>query len=366
MDYDGHVTNTGASGSMPPSEKHKESTHLSNSIAPRSVSPGQASSSAFVSPSYASFLHTLVNSGSDKTYMFQKQYRKELGTISEATNECDFSEEKVDYEGSDSEDAATSIQYINPGQGILALAVPTLQQAGNAAMVPDEGDQSEVDGTQEDPLSQVDNPVGGEINEPRFDASLSQAGGDTQPMCMSTRLMAQDSHSTKIPDKAIKHATARDVPGTNLTSHNSFALLDDDAIHERALEMGINPETFTMENINYLKDLEHARHAIAIAHTGTEPEDESDTERILLLGFDKEQGCEDEDGFTPVLSRKKRKKRRSLINSGRRREPPSKSGGSPEGAQSKSSAALGKVNNAHPLSGIVTGTRCRKRNPKYL
>jgi hypothetical protein len=130
--------------------------------------------------------------------------------------------------------------------------------------------------------------------------------------------------------------------------------------------MGINPETFTMENINYLKDLEQARHAISIAHTGNELEDESDTERILLLGFEKEQGCEDEDGFTPVLSRKKRKKRRSLINSGRRREPPSKSGGSPEGAQSKSSAALGKVNNAHPLSGIVTGTRCRKRNPKYL
>jgi hypothetical protein len=109
--------------------------------------------------------------------MFQKQYRKELGPIIEATNECDVSEEKVDYEGFDSEDAATFVQYINPGQGILALAVPTLRREGNAAMVSDEGSQSELDGTQEEPLSQVDNPVGGEANETRIDASLSQAGG---------------------------------------------------------------------------------------------------------------------------------------------------------------------------------------------
>jgi hypothetical protein len=183
---------------------------------------------------------------------------------------------------------------------------------------------------------------------------------------MSSRIISQDLHSIKISDKAVKNVAARDVSGTNLTSHNSFALLDDDAIHARALEIGVNPETFTMDDINYLKDLEQARHAIAVAHTGTEPETESDTERIMLLGFDREQGCEDEDGFTPVLSRKKRKKRRSLINSGRRKGSPIKSGDSLEGAQSKSSAALGKVNNAHPLSGIVTGTICRKRNPRYL
>jgi hypothetical protein len=176
-------------------------------------------------------------------------------------------------------------------------------------------------------------------------------------------------HKTYTPSRFLtkqsKIVATRDVSGTNLTSHNSFALLDDDAIHERALEMGVNPETFTMENINYLKDLEQARHAIDVAQTVTEPETESDTEKIMLLG-DREQGCEDEDDFTHVLSRKKRRKRRSLINSGRRRESPITSGDSLEGAQSKSSAALGKVNNFHPSSGIVTGTRCRKRNPRYL
>jgi hypothetical protein len=130
-----HDINTGASGSMPPIGNPQETTHLSDSFASRFVSLGQASSSASVSPSYAHFLHTLTKSGSDKAYMFQKQYRKELGPIIEATNECDISDEKVDYEGSDSEDAATSVQYINPGQGILALAVPTLRREGNVAIV---------------------------------------------------------------------------------------------------------------------------------------------------------------------------------------------------------------------------------------
>jgi hypothetical protein len=57
--------NAGASGSMPPIVKPNESTHLFDSFASRSVSPGQASSSASVSPSYAHFLHTLAKSGSD-------------------------------------------------------------------------------------------------------------------------------------------------------------------------------------------------------------------------------------------------------------------------------------------------------------
>jgi hypothetical protein len=363
----------GASGSKLPIEKTNESLPISDvhvsvvdAFAPSALSPGQASSSASASPSYAQFLHTLSKSGSDKTYMFQKQYREELGPILEATDEGDVSEEKVDYDSTDSEDAATSVQYINPGQGILALAIPSPRRERAVAIIPAEGSQPETDGTQEEPLSQVDNPVGVESNETRIDDCLPQAGGGPQTIRMSSRFISQDLHSTRISDRASKNAAARDVSGTNLTSHNSFALLDDDAIHERALEMGINPETFTMENINYLKDLEQARHAIAIAQSTTEPDSESDTENVLLLGFGRGQDLEDEDDFTPVLSRKNRKKRRSLVKSRRRRESPAKSGDSLLGAQSKSSAALGKVSNDHPLSGIVTGTRCRKKNPRYL
>jgi hypothetical protein len=146
--------------------------------------------------------------------------------------------------------------------------------------------------------------------------SLNQAGGGSQTIRMSSRIISQDLHSVRIPERASRSAAARDVTGTNLTSHNSFALLDDDIIHDRALEMGVNPETFTYEKINYLKDLEQARHAIVVAYNTQEPETESDSEKILLLGFERDQDLEDEDDFTTVVSRRSRKKRRSAEKSG--------------------------------------------------
>jgi hypothetical protein len=108
--------------------------------------------------------------------------------------------------------------------------------------------------------------------------SLNQAGGGSQTIRMSSRIISQDLHSVRIPERASRSATARDVAGTNLTSHNSFALLDDDIIHNRTLQMGVNPETFTMEKINYLKDLEHA---IVVAQNTQEPETELDSEKFF-------------------------------------------------------------------------------------
>jgi hypothetical protein len=106
------------------SEVHKSVT---KAFAPSVLSPGQASSSASASTSYTQFLHTLVKSGSDKAFTIQKQYRKELGPILEEANEEDVSEEQVDYDSTEFDSAATSVRYINPRQGIMALAAPTLQ-----------------------------------------------------------------------------------------------------------------------------------------------------------------------------------------------------------------------------------------------
>jgi hypothetical protein len=94
------------------SEVHKSVT---KAFAPSVLSPGQASSRASASLSYTQFLHTLVKSGSDKAFTIQKQYRKELGPILEAVNEEDVSEEQVDYDSTESDSAATSVRYINPG-----------------------------------------------------------------------------------------------------------------------------------------------------------------------------------------------------------------------------------------------------------
>jgi hypothetical protein len=128
------VVEAGTSSSLPSSNRKDTPETLSDvhksvvdAFAPSALSPGQASSSASASPSYAKFLHTLTKSGSDKTFMFQKKYKEELGPILETVNEEDPSEEQVDYDTTDSESAATSERYIIPGTGVMALAAPSRQ-----------------------------------------------------------------------------------------------------------------------------------------------------------------------------------------------------------------------------------------------
>jgi hypothetical protein len=175
-----------------------------------------------------------------------------------------------------------------------------------------DGSQPEAGCTQEEPLSQVDNIVDMESNEAGILECLSQACGGQQAIRMSSRIISQYLHSTRISERASKNVATRDVSGTDITSHNSFALLDDDIICDRALEMGVNPRTFTMYKINYSKDLEQARHAIDVAETAQDLVTESDSDKIVLLGFERDQDLGEEDEFTPVLSRRNRKKRRSV------------------------------------------------------
>jgi hypothetical protein len=86
--------------------------------------------------------------------------------------------------------------------------------------------------------------------------------------------------------------------------------------------------------------------------------------QILLLGFSDsvDDGIED---YTPVVSRRTKKKRKSAEKKSERGTL-AKSCVASGGVQSKSSAASVKVSNDHPLCGIVTGTRRRKQNSKYL
>jgi hypothetical protein len=105
------------------------------------------------------------------------------------------------------------------------------------------------------PCSQGDNPVGREANTASHTDCLIEAGGGQPTIGMSYRLSTQELRSTRIPERASTQAAATDLSGRNLTSHNSFALIDDDIIRARSLEMGVNPETFPMDKINYLKDM---------------------------------------------------------------------------------------------------------------
>jgi hypothetical protein len=226
-----------------------------------------------------------------------------------------------------------------------------------AEVIPMDGSQPNVDCTQEEPPSQNDIHVDKYIDVYTHTDGLLEASGGQPGVRMSSRLSAQEAHAERVPERASMQATSRDMAGRNITSHNSFSLLDDDIIRARALEMGVNLETLPMERINYLKDMEHARHAIADVQE--KQLQNEDTENPRVLGYGEEH--EDEEGFTLVISRRNEKKRKSVCKKAMRRESPAKSGGSRGGAQAKSGAALGKVFNDHPLCDIVTRPRYRKK-----
>jgi hypothetical protein len=213
-------------------------------------------------------------------------------------------------------------------------------------VIPVDGSQPEVECTQEDPASQVENPTEDE--------------GEHQDVCpeaparRSPRMSNQGGTSTKVADKAA---------AASLNTSNSFAVLDDDDIIARALEMGVSQCSLPLEKVHYLKDLEIARHSIKeMQEKETAVVNESDT--ILLLGFNEELE-DDIDDFTPVVSRRTKKQRKSAEKK-KGRGAPAKSCVALRGALAKSSAASVKVHNDHPLCGIVTGTRNRRKNSKYL
>jgi hypothetical protein len=79
---------------------------------------------------------------------------------------------------------------------------------------------------------------------------------------ISSRITAQPNAAARTEDRARQIAEARDLSGTNLNSKNSFSVLDNDSIYTRALEMGVDPSTFSLENVDCLKDLEIARHQL--------------------------------------------------------------------------------------------------------
>jgi hypothetical protein len=85
----------------------------------------------------------------------------------------------------------------------------------------------------------------------------------------------------------------------------------------------------------------------------------ADCAQSLLLGFGEEDV--DDEGFTPFLSRKTKKMKyackiqRSLEKNRQRKRD--------MGAQVGFGATQEKVNNDHPVCGIVTASRIRKKSP---
>jgi hypothetical protein len=261
-------------------------------------------------PSFQKFICGLTSSSSDKSFHLKKQFSQILPPIVEniAENE-DLPDEQVDY-GSSGESGessqATDMPFIPSGTGILALAVPAARQDHAAVVIPVGGSQPEVESTQEEEeLASQEN-----LPEASRTKQSTQNDGDDQRR-RSTRVAGQGSTSTRIDDKAMAAAEKKNLSGTTLNSSNSFAALDDDDIIARALEMGISHDSFPSEKVNYLKDLEIARHSINEMHGKSEdiPIAQS-APQILLLGLS-DNGDDDMEDYTPVVSRRSKKKKKS-------------------------------------------------------
>ena len=180
---------------------------------------------------------------------------------------------------------------------------------------------------------------------------------------VSSRLANQNANNITVEDRARQQAAFRDLEGTNLNSSNSFAVLDFDDIHARALEMGVDPTSFTLEKVDIMKYLEIARHNLNKKMVGVEAEANENNRQVALLGAGEDSI--DDEGFTPVVSKSSQKKikaaRRLLVDG-----LSSINCRDVGGAQVGCSAASVKVNNNHPVSGVVAGSRIRKKKPKVF
>ncbi|KAK1620803.1 hypothetical protein QYE76_026320 [Lolium multiflorum] len=191
------------------SEVHKEVVDALASLPSQSA----ASSSSQMAPdSYKQFLTSLARSDSDKAFTIQKEYKHLLDPIDENMNEdIGPSDELVDYDSSDNSQASDT-PYLTQGQGILALAAPSLRDERTAVVIPVDGSQPELD-SQEEPLSQVDNPTI-DVEIPGDGNPLSSGGDPQQPAPrMSSRIVSLGTHNTRIGARTMGDSEASNISG---------------------------------------------------------------------------------------------------------------------------------------------------------
>jgi hypothetical protein len=129
----------------------------------------------------------------------------------------------------------------------------------------------------------------------------------------------------------------------NLKSLNSFSLLDVDDICARATEMGVNLDTFTLDKINNITDLDVARHNLNckthMKKLENLEEQPAISNQVLFLSFGGDE--EEVDDFTPVISRKTKKKMKSACKIQRFLER-NRQNAKSKGAQSRSVGTIGR------------------------
>ena len=135
-----------------------------------------------------------------------------------------------------------------------------------------------------------------------------------QPMRQSERLKAQGLNTKLAMDKAVALKKKKNLEGKGLNTKKSFAILDDSILLNKAMIMGININTLTMDNIDILRDLELARFNLLARNEESTNDSINITQSAEILPFEEAKFIEwhsddsDNEEFTEVISSRMKKK----------------------------------------------------------
>jgi hypothetical protein len=84
-----------------------------------------------------------------------------------------------------------------------------------------------------------------------------------QPTRVSSRIQAEGRAQVNILEKAVQSTKEKNLEGNDTVNANSFSVLHDDVILDKALEIGIDVASIPLTTIHLLKDLDSARDNLA-------------------------------------------------------------------------------------------------------
>jgi hypothetical protein len=159
-------------------------------------------------------------------------------------------------------------------------------------------------------------------------------------------------------EKAKQITKEKNLEGNVPINANSFSVLQDDVILDKALEIGIDAASLPLSTIHLLKDLELARDNLTNKQIIKSTNSKNVELEIEISGEDDTDLLDNGDileEFTPVVSRRTKKNLKKM------------SGGkkSNQGVPLCGTKSLRKGSNNHPLCDIITGPRLRSHTTKY-
>jgi hypothetical protein len=184
---------------------------------------------------YEEFLRDLLQSRSDKRYMWKQQLERIPGAnldpviespIDQSMDTGDFSSQEA---GISSDSGNNKVVH---SSAVLITEIPS-------------------------------SPVNISPSGVRHSVPAIPTPDQPQPVRGSSRIQAEGKAQTHIMEKAIQNVQQRDLEGNNSVNSNSFSVLQDDEILSKALEIGIDVSSLPLNTINQLRDLEIARDNLA-------------------------------------------------------------------------------------------------------